>query len=64
MQEVVVSATLHKTITICLLYLTSRETINETVLKKLIPQLSKPFILKVITICALVRKLKKKKSES
>ena len=45
LQAVVTQVTLHKTITICSIYIPSHEQINENKLKNLIKQLTKPFIL-------------------
>ena len=45
LQAITVSATLHKTITICLLYIPPHDHINENELNDLIEQLPQPFIL-------------------
>ena len=45
LQAVATQVTLHKTITICSIYIPPHEQINETELKNLIKQLTKPFIL-------------------
>ena len=45
LQAIAVSATLHKTITICSLYILPHNPINENELNNLIEQLPKPFIL-------------------
>ena len=45
LQAIAVSATLHKTVTICSLYIPLHDPINENELNNLIEQLPKPFIL-------------------
>ena len=45
LQAITVSATLHKTITMCSLYIPPHDPINENELNNLIEQLPKPFIL-------------------
>ena len=45
LQAIVVSATLHKTVSICSLYIPPHDPINKKELNNLIKQLSKPFIL-------------------
>ena len=45
LQAVATQVTLHKTITICSIYIPPHEQINETELKNLIKQLTQPFIL-------------------
>ena len=45
LQTIAVSATLHKTVTICSLYIPPHNPINENELNNLIEQLPKPFIL-------------------
>lgn len=45
MQAIAISATLHKTLTDCSLYILPNETLNESDLDSLIRELPKPFIL-------------------
>ena len=45
LQAIAVSATLHKTVTICSLYIPPHDHINENELNNLFEQLPKPFIL-------------------